>query len=418
MINNCLLFLFLFCYVFAFYIGPFSVSILMSIPLYLYGIFSKKFRYDIYWIVNTPLLRICLKIWFCLVFLALLFPLLYFTFDYSFLRVVGMQGVHFIAAIPFFAYLKYTNVSFEKIEKYYVYIFILQTIIQLIVVNNAFLGEKILYFNHFEPDNVTGIGSGIRGKALSAATTYHLTMAYGFCFIIYLKNYISEKVSFSTVLIGVLIFVGIFFAGRSGFVACFIGGIGFLFYHSKPLYIRLFKVFKAILILLFIVVIISCLLVYFYSDFWTLLNEQILPYAFEFLYSIDKSGEIETASTNHLSEMWTKSDFNYWELILGSGKYSNPDGSFYMHVDPGILRHLLFMGIAGYILLFIYQLCLFPTWKMKGATKYYYSLILLFLIVMEFKGINIGLNKFAFAITLLLSFSYFYLDNKEKQTNI
>lgn len=415
MLNSCILFIFLFCYVFAFYIGPFSASILISIPLYLYSVFNKEFLHNIYVVTNTPLLKTCLKVWFSLVFLAFFFPVLYFTFDYSFLRVVGMQGVHFIAAIPFFAYLKYTNVSFEKIEKYYIYIFVLQTIIQVIVVNNEYLGEKILLFNHYEPDNVVGIGSGIRGKALSAATTYHLTMAYGFCFIIYLKNYISKKVSFLNVLIGVLIFVGIFFAGRSGFVACLIGGIGFLLYRSIPFHTRLLKLIKAIIILVAITLTFSLLLTNFYPDFWALLNEQILPYAFEFLYSIDKSGEMETASTNHLGEMWTNSDFNYLEFIFGSGKYSNPDGSYYMHVDPGILRHLLFMGIAGYTLLFIYQLCLFPVWKMKGATRYYYSLILLFLIVMEFKGINIGLNKFAFAITLLLSFSYFYLDNEQNQ---
>lgn len=209
--KKILLFILLFCYVFAFYIGPLSVSILISLPLYIYAIFNKSFTYEIYYVLSTPLLRKCLKLWFLICFLALLFPIIYFTFDYSFFRVVGMQGIHYFAAIPFLAFLRYEKIDFHQIELYYVYIFVLQTIIQLIVVNNSQLGELIIRFNHYEPENVVGLGSGIRGKALSAATTYHLTMAYGFCFILYIKNFIVNKVSFINVFIGILIFVGIFF---------------------------------------------------------------------------------------------------------------------------------------------------------------------------------------------------------------
>lgn len=48
-----------------------------------------------------------------------------------------------------------------------------------------------------------------------------------------------------------------------------------------------------------------------------------------------KSGQIETASTNHLMEMWNR-DFNYVEFLIGSGRYSYENGAYYMHVDPGI----------------------------------------------------------------------------------
>ena len=415
-INNLSLFSLLFCYVFAFYIGPLSVSLLIALPLYFYALLSNSFVKEIKFVISTLLFRRCIQVWFVICFIGLLFPTLFLTLDYSFLRVVGMQGVHFIAAVPFLGYLRFAKIGYETTERYFIYIFLLQTIIQLIVVNSDYLGEMILYFNHFEPDKVQGIGSGIRGKALSAATTYHLTMAYGFCFIIYLMRYVRDKVSFKVLLIGALIFVGIFFAGRSGFVACLIGTIALVFDRHLSLKYRLIIVFKSIFYLAIILTITILLLSTFSPSFWALLNEQILPYAFEFLYSIDNTGEFETASTTHLLSMWEDTDFNYLELVFGSGKYSNEDGSYYMHVDPGILRHLLFMGIIGYLLLIFYQLQLFPIWKMKGITKYYYSMIFLFLLVMDFKGINIGLNKFAFAITLLLSFSYFYLEHRESNS--
>ena len=99
---------------------------------------------------------------------------------------------------------------------------------------------------------------------------------------------------------------------------------------------------------------------------------------------------------------------------LGPVMIVYPDGTFYKHVDPGILRHMLFMGIVGYGVLVAYQLVLLPAWKMKTfSTKYYYMLILLFLFGMEYKCINIGVNKFAFSISLLLTYSYFYLGGDE-----
>lgn len=415
-INSLSLFCLLFCYVFAFYIGSLSVSLLIALPLYFYALLNNSFVKEIKFVLSTLLFRRCILAWFVICFMGLFFPILFLTLDYSFLRVVGMQGAHFIAAVPFLAYLRFTKVGHETVERYFVYIFLLQTIIQLIVVNSDYLGEKILYFNHYEPDNVLGIGSGIRGKALSAATTYHLTMAYGFCFIIYLMRFVREKMTLKTLLIGTLVFIGIFFAGRSGFVACLIGVIALIIDRHLSLKYRFIIIFKSIFYLVIILAVTIPILSTFAPSFWALLNEQILPYAFEFLYSMDKTGDFETASTIHLLSMWEDTDFNYLELLFGSGKYSNEDGSYYMHVDPGILRHLLFMGILGYLLLIFYQLQLFPIWKMKGTTKYYYSMIFLFLLVMDFKGINIGLNKFAFAITLLLSFSYFYLEHRESNS--
>ena len=80
------------------------------------------------------------------------------------------------------------------------------------------LGELILYFNKFDTKAVQGIGSNIRGKALSAATTYHLSLVYGVAFIIYIKEFLCKKISIKYVLIGLFVFVGIFFAGRTGFV--------------------------------------------------------------------------------------------------------------------------------------------------------------------------------------------------------
>lgn len=404
----------LFCYVFAFFIGPISISLLIAVPLYFVAIFDKRFHKDLLFVLNSKLIKDVFRIWALIMLIGTIFPIISFTFDWSFIRIVGMQLFHITAAIPFFAFLKYRDYCQSKIESYFVAIFVLQTVIQIVVLNSPMLGEYILRFNHFDPEVISGIGSDIRGKALSAATTYHLSLVYGMCFIIYVKRFLSIRVSLFVVLIGLFVFVGIFFAGRTGFVGCLIGFASFLLKRQNG--VRLFpSILKIVVIVLGIIVMINLLLMLYVPDLHQLITDKVLPYAFEFLDNIDKTGTMETGSTNRLQEQWS-TDFELSEWFLGSGHFSNPDQTYYMHVDPGILRIPLFMGIFGYILVWLYQLNIFPVWKFSGTSKYYCYLIYLYLGIMDFKGVTIGLNKFTLSTTLLFSFIYLYLKPSENKT--
>lgn len=132
--------------------------------------------------------------------------------------------------------------------------------------------------------------------------------------------------------------------------------------------------------------------------------DYLIPYAFEFVYQKLDTGKSQTASTNQLKEMWN-SDFDERELIFGSGKYTEDDGRYYMHVDPGVLRSLLYGGIIFYFAILFYQFVLtFPQEKRKDY--YIFVLIFIYFFLMDFKGGTMGMNKFAFSTTLLLGFSY------------
>ena len=409
---DVVLFVLLFCYVFAFFIGPISISLLIAVPLYGIICINSDYYKGLLDIINSDYIKYVFIAWSIIVLFGSIHPIVLSTFDFSFEFIVLTQALHFIAALPVFTFLYINNVTHNKVERYFVFIFVLQTIIQVIVVNSSYLSDLILQFNHFDPDSVIGIGSGVRGKALSAATTYHLSMAYGICFIIYVKDFFSAKASIVNTLIGILLFVGIFFAGRTGFVACLIGFIGFFLYRYSIG--KIIKMFKALLIVIVFVSLTGVLLFLYSPEFYELINEQLLPYAFEFLYSMSDGGTAETASTNRLMEMWNDSNFDSLELLFGSGKYSNTDGSYYMHVDPGVLRHMLYMGVVGYLLLLVYQLMLLPVWRFKGRDLFYYSLVFLFLCIMDFKCVNIGVNKFVFSISLLLSFSSLVLKREDE----
>lgn len=81
------------------------------------------------------------------------------------------------------------------------------------------------------------------------------------------------------------------------------------------------------------------------------------------------------------------------------------DGRYYMHVDPGVLRSLLYGGIIFYFAILFYQFVLtFPQKKRKDY--YIFVLIFIYFFLMDFKGGTMGMNKFAFSTTLLLGFSY------------
>lgn len=416
--RNLELFIILFVYVFAFFIGPISSSLLLGFAIWPFVIFNKKLKTKCYEVINSCLIYNLLKCWIFVVILGLLFSLIYLTLDFTFLKVFITQLFHYTAAIPVLALFSYKKYTVGDIERSFISIFVVQTFIQLIVASIPSLRTTMFAFNHFDPESVVGMGDNFRGSALSAATTYHLSLAYGICFIIYVKHYIRNSVNVKTVFIGILIFAGIFCAGRSGFVGCIIGIIGFIFLPNK--YIRnskLKSVIKLIIISILLVIMLMLLLAIFMPGFYELLNNYILPYAFEFIYNSKNGGNVETASTNRLMEMWNE-DFNYIEFLIGSGHFTNTDGSYYMHVDPGVLRHLLFFGVIGYGFILYYQYLSIPFMRMKNVDKYFSILIYIFILVMDFKGLTAGGNKFMLFIPLLLSYVYLYLPHNYNENSL
>lgn len=393
----------LFCYIFSFYILIFPASMLIAVPLFICVC------------TNRTWLNSFLKIWgnkfiyrsfVALVFIigfSGIFPIIYGTVDFSFMKLMITQLVHFICAVFFFTYIDVKNISFEKVIKSFVLIFIIQTLIEIIASSfPSSIGVFVRIFNHFDPESVIGLGDRVRGYALSAATTYHLSLVYGVAFILYIKSLIeAKKIKFSNLIAGLLIVIGVFFAGRTGFIGIGIGCIYFLITLKVKMRNKISAVIKLVVS---ISIVISLTLTVSPKKFREMVVDYLIPYAFEFVYQKFDSGKAQTASTNQLKEMW-KTDFDEKELIFGSGKYTNDDGSYYMHVDPGILRALLYGGIIFYLSIIVYQ-CLLTFPEKKHKDYYIFILIFIYFFFMDFKGGTLGMNKFAFMPTLLLGYSY------------
>lgn len=393
----------MFCYIFSFYILVFPASILIAVPLFLCVCVNKAWLFSFLRIWGTKFIRRAFIFQIFIIGFSGIFPVIYRTADFSFMKLMITQLVHFVCAVFFFTYIDVKNVSFDKVVKSFILIFVIQTFIELVATSfPSSIGKFVRLFNHFDPESVIGLGDRVRGYALSAATTYHLSLVYGVAFILYIKTLVeSKKIKFRQLITGLLIVVGVFFAGRTGFVGIGIGCIYFLI----SLKVKTRNKFSAIAkLLVSIAIIISLTLTVAPKKFKDMVVDYLIPYAFEFIYQKLDSGKAQTASTNQLKEMWHR-DFDERELIFGSGKYTTDDGRYYMHVDPGILRHLLYGGILFYLLLVFYQMII--TFPLKKRTDYYiFILIFIYFLFMDFKGGTIGMNKFAFASTLLLGFSY------------
>lgn len=374
----------LFCYIFSFYILVFPASMLIAAPLFLCVCVNKTWLFSFLRIWGTNFIRRAFIFQIFLIGFSGIFPVIYRTADFSFMKLMITQMVHFVCAIFFFTYIDVKNIGFDKVVKSFILIFVIQTFIELIATSfPSSIGKFVRLFNHFDPESVIGLGDRVRGYALSAATTYHLSLVYGVAFILYIKTLVeSKKIRFRQLITGLLIVVGVFFAGRTGFVGIGIGCIYFLI----SLKVKTRNKFSAIIkLLVSMVIIISLTLTVAPKKFKDMVVDYLIPYAFEFVYQKLDSGKTQTASTNELKEMWHR-DFDERELIFGSGKYTTDEGRYYMHVDPGILRHLLYGGILFYLLLVFYQMLI--TFPLKKRADYYiFILIFIYFLFMDFKGV-------------------------------
>lgn len=394
----------LFCYIFSFYVSIFPASMVITAPLFLCVCTDKKHLQCFLKVWGNPYIFRCFSAQLFLVGFSIIFPLIFKTSDFSLVILIITQIIHFVCATFFFAFLDYHRVCFDELCNAFINIFLAQTVIQCVAFTQpSTVGTFVRLFNRFDSDKVLGIGSNVRGFALSAATTYHLSLIYGVAFIIYIKSLIeSKKIGVLSIVKGLIIFIGIFFAGRTGFVGVGIGCIYFLI--TRKANIR-----KKIRAFLYLSAVTACTIVLFLSFAPKKMKGQVInnliPYAFEFVYAKLDSGKAQTASTNQLQQMWQR-DFDDMELVCGSGKYMDSTGEhYYMRVDPGVLRHLLYGGIIFYALLFVYQLLLtFPFVKHKAY--YIFVLCMFYYFVMDFKGVTIGLNKFAFVSSLMFGYSY------------
>lgn len=401
-----------FCFVFSFkVVGPFNSSMLIGVIFFILSIKKRVLLSILGKIFSLPYSVKLLKYSYVLFFLSISIPVLYQTFDFYFSQIILVLFIQFSLGCCLWAIFIFVDryIGGVDVEKIIVHAFLIQSIIQCIVSSVPSLQPTIFYFNGAESINESYnllFGVGVRGVALASGTGFSLSLGYGIAFIIYVRKYIVKKLSFYNIAIGVVLFVGIFFAGRTGFVGVIIGFVYYCIDREAGSFLKkLENLFKALLYCSFF-----CFAIYLvFYDFVNHLIDNVFPFAFEPLYNLFNNDSFETSSTNSLQEMW-EVPIEWNEFVMGAGYYFDPQhpSTFYKQVDIGLFKNIFFWGILGYFLILIYQyIQIYPlSRKSQRRDFYYYGAIFLFLFLLDLKAIALGLNKTAFSILLLISFYY------------
>lgn len=397
-----------FLYVFSFYIiRPVTSSMLIAAPFIFLYLISKAYQRWLREELSNPLLTKIFLFQFVLMGLCLVYTNIHLTYDYSYLKMLIGHQLHFVCGIFILIFLKNKwQVTALQIEQYIVYAYLLQSVIQLAGFASPAVASAIAAVNgDAEFQEMTG---GVRGLALSSSTGWSVALTYGLVYIIYVKRYLLGKVTAGYVCMGVILLTGTFFAGRTGFVGAGVGALYFLLNPKRQFFSKCIFTIK-ILSLVFI----FCLSFYLiFPGYTELLVEKVFPFAFEPFYKLYYNDQFSTGSTDQLAEMW-EVPISLNEILFGTGYFTDPlSDAYYKKVDIGILRNLFYWGIGGYMLVILYQLLVIRYIRGVGTGKsaadmlLYRRMILLFLILMEFKAVAIGVHKMAFSILFMLAYFY------------
>jgi hypothetical protein len=395
-----------FMYVFSFYIiGPINSSILIAgIALCALITNHTAWKWLIVCINSKYFMGMCTFV-FTLITLCIIYSLAHQTYDFSYAKTLVAQLIHLICGAIVIAWIySRLDVNVNKMIKWLIMAYLVQSLIELVASATPSLASVLLYFNH--ADDAQAGYNGVRGLALSSGTTWNLGLTYGIVFILYIRYYLMHKVNLLTVAGIMLLVVGTFFAGRTGFVGACIGFIYFILFSKKGLHKKAAVLFYAI----FIIYLICQIAMIFFYDYVIYAISFVLPWALEPLLNLIDGKGLSSGSTDVLDQMWSRLP-TLQETLLGTGYFIGRDGAYYMHTDVGVLRNIFYWGLGGYSLLIAYQIyTMLPILRCKSYRNMM-IFVFIYLAFAEYKAMTIGYNKMVLSIIFLISFSQ-VLDNR------
>lgn len=414
----------------SFYIIPpiNSSMIVLVIAVFFAILYNQKFLTDFKWLMLNQKIILIYAIIIFLISVNLSITLLHGTVDLSYSKNFISQLIQLtiIVFTTSFIFRIYDNsiISYSQYaERLIVLIFVIQSVVELL----AFFSPEFASLVHltYKPEQIEQLYNNasysgdreisIRGLALTASPGWGLAVGYGFAFLFYVKHYLLNKpLNIKMLTIGLLLIIGTFFAGRTGFVGAILGLIYYLI-ASGSLFVKIKNIFYGISILL-----IGLSIVYFtFTDIAELFINKVFPFVFEMYFQYESTGTASSKSTDVLAKMWTI-PISEQVYLYGSGLFTDPStGSYYRHVDIGYLRNILFGGIFWMLLIVLYNsyiggVIFILNKKVDFDTKTFIVFLLLYTMVLEAKAMTLAFNKYAFTIFIFYFIALLY-DIKQKE---
>lgn len=371
-------------------------NIVVGFILSVYFIINSRYRGIVIRILKNKRVLFIFSFLIIIIMYSLFIPTLLRTYDYSIIKTLINQLINLIIGILIYS-LYYKKNDTNKILQNLIYVFIFQSVIQIV----SFVSPGINDFlNHFRTDDVILRGQlgygGIRGLSISGSAFFGLAVSYGLIIIYYLDNWtklfpkypILRIVFFASVLFGAIS------SARISLVGLILGSfyvlISWILKYKHGLRITKFskRSYKSIVITtLLVLIIIYITQTAFNNDRFIVQFERFQSFALEIFKTTNNSGRFSTSSTDVLfGKMYFPIDFK--TFVIGDGMYSNSFGSYYMGTDAGYMRNILFFGVIGILLLFCYQILFFDwRWNKNNLRNIF---IMFFILISHIKGETLG----------------------------
>lgn len=334
---------------------------------------------------------------------------LYGSYDISLARHYITLMIQLIITSIVFAIIANRLQSKQEILKMIIVVFILQSVIQILAYLNLNILEVIRNFQD-ESDIKTSLDYGlIRGLALSGDLYFGLALSYGLVFIIFLKYSLDNQLSkIWQVLCIVLLFIGLIFAGRIGFLGIILGILYVVLYKSKSFTPKLDLLLSVVVTFGFFI---SVYIAFVPIETRELIQDTVFRYAFQFIYNYIDYGTLSTSSTDELGHMLNM-QISEKQIFFGDGYYSSNQG-YYMGVDVGYYRHIFYGGFMFLLLFFIFQLMIQNLFQKDHYNERLFKIIIfLYFVLLHIKGMSLGTSKIALTILLLIGLNELFFKEK------
>jgi len=186
-----------------------------------------------------------------------------------------------------------------------------------------------------------------RGLGVALSKNYDFSLLQSFGMFLIMSKFLRNKIVIADYFKIFLIVFSIIISGRTGFIGLGLAAAIFLFKTLRyQIFISFMKKASLALIVIYSLYTVSA---YVVPNIHNSINNNLLPWAFEFYYNYIETGEFSTSSSDQLSES------HYYELsdktiVFGDGKYVRDDGFYYGLTDAGYMRQTLYFGVIGILI--------------------------------------------------------------------
>lgn len=399
-----------FCFLYAFPLPIIGNSAYLALVLLFCAVLcSRQSTSNLLMLINSPLFILSIGFFLLIITLSLFIASFHNTYDYSIIKTLLNNTVSIVGVISIVSLIQ-KNAERDILDLLALMLVLQSFFIFIMLVSPEIRGAIQSVIRTEEDLERMASYGGVRGLGLSGSIVFGLSITMGILgFIMHYRIAYrkSDQSSLKLLVIFLICLIASLSAGRTAILGFAVGFVFYPFVFSLNKYVG--SVFKQVIL---VSVFLSLLLVYIFN------NEVLYKiaftysrYVFQFIWNYFEFGSFSVRSLEGLSRMYFLPENDV--LLWGTGHYTNSDGTYFMHVDAGYMRFLLFFGgpLSLLIYLFFIALTVLFTQAIKSVLPgaWLFSLFFIFIsFTYQYKG-EVIFFSVAYMKIYFMFYGYFYL---------